>query len=96
MATERRSGAPKGIRAYLVQVAVLTNHQNGRDTHVRQIKIYGPRKCVASCVHRMRVAWAVRCVLTHTLVVRWRRDMLQATGHGGLTSVEFSQYATIR
>ncbi len=55
MATERRSGAPKGIRAYLVQVAVLTNHQNGRDTHVRQIKIYGPRKCVAACVHRMRV-----------------------------------------
>jgi anaphase-promoting complex subunit 10 len=25
-----------------VQVAVLANHQNGRDTHIRQILLYGP------------------------------------------------------
>ena len=35
-----------GMRAYLVQLLVQTNHQNGRDTHVRQIKVFGPRKCV--------------------------------------------------
>ena len=34
-----------GMRAYLVQLVVLTNHQNGRDTHVRQVKVFGPRKC---------------------------------------------------
>ena len=34
----------EGLRAYLVQLAVLSNHQNGRDTHVRQLKIFGPRK----------------------------------------------------
>ena len=33
-----------GMRAYLVQLLVQTNHQNGRDTHVRQIKVFGPRK----------------------------------------------------
>ena len=33
-----------GLRAYLVQLVVLTNHQNGRDTHVRQVKVFGPRK----------------------------------------------------
>ncbi|KAJ7521220.1 hypothetical protein O6H91_19G042900 [Diphasiastrum complanatum] len=32
------------LRAFLVQLAVLSNHQNGRDTHIRQIKIYGPRQ----------------------------------------------------
>jgi len=31
------------LRAYSLQLAVLSNHQNGRDTHVRQVKIYGPR-----------------------------------------------------
>jgi hypothetical protein len=26
----------------LLQVAVLANHQNGRDTHIRQILLFGP------------------------------------------------------
>jgi anaphase-promoting complex subunit 10 len=32
------------LKAYFVQLAILANHQNGRDTHVRQVKIYGPRQ----------------------------------------------------
>ncbi|XP_010924286.1 anaphase-promoting complex subunit 10 isoform X2 [Elaeis guineensis] len=31
------------IHTFMLQLAVLSNHLNGRDTHVRQIKIYGPR-----------------------------------------------------
>uniref|UniRef100_A0A453A0D4 DOC domain-containing protein n=1 Tax=Aegilops tauschii subsp. strangulata TaxID=200361 RepID=A0A453A0D4_AEGTS len=31
------------IHTFMLQIAVLANHLNGRDTHVRQIKIYGPR-----------------------------------------------------
>ena len=30
------------VRTYMVQVAVLSNHQNGRDTHMRQIKVHSP------------------------------------------------------
>ena len=30
------------IRAFLIQIAVLSNHQNGRDTHIRQIKVHSP------------------------------------------------------
>lgn len=30
------------IRAFLIQIAILGNHQNGRDTHIRQIKINSP------------------------------------------------------
>ena len=43
--SEAADGEAAGLRAYLVQLVVLTNHQNGRDTHVRQVKIFGPRKC---------------------------------------------------
>jgi len=45
-----------GLRAYLVQLVVLTNHQNGRDTHVREVKVFGPRKCAkqASAPRRAR------------------------------------------
>ena len=32
----------KPIRTFMIQVAVLSNHQNGRDTHMRQIKVHSP------------------------------------------------------
>ena len=35
---------PKPVRAFMLQVAVLSNHQNGRDTHMRQIKVHAPVK----------------------------------------------------
>ncbi|KAL1923569.1 uncharacterized protein VTP21DRAFT_8549 [Calcarisporiella thermophila] len=28
----------------LLQLAILSNHQNGKDTHVRQIKVFAPRQ----------------------------------------------------
>ena len=28
---------------FMIQIAVLGNHQNGRDTHLRQIKLFGPK-----------------------------------------------------
>ena len=34
------SGKP--VRAFMIQIAVLSNHQNGRDTHIRRIKIRSP------------------------------------------------------
>jgi anaphase-promoting complex subunit 10 len=30
------------ITAFLVQIAILTNHQNGKDTHLRGVKIFAP------------------------------------------------------
>lgn len=32
----------KPIRTFMIQIAVINNHQNGRDTHMRQIKVYSP------------------------------------------------------
>ena len=36
-------GAFEFIRVWSIQIAILSNHQNGRDTHVRQVKLFGPR-----------------------------------------------------
>jgi anaphase-promoting complex subunit 10 len=41
---DESSNANGLLRTHFVQVAVLANHQNGRDTHIRQIKIYTPRR----------------------------------------------------
>jgi len=32
----------KPIRTFMIQIAVISNHQNGRDTHMRQIRIHSP------------------------------------------------------
>jgi hypothetical protein len=34
----------------VIQLAVMASHQNGRDTHIRQIKIYAPRENVSPMV----------------------------------------------
>lgn len=35
---------PEHLRTHLLQVKILSMHQNGKDTHVRQIRILGPRE----------------------------------------------------
>ena len=37
-------GATDFIRTYVLQIAVLCNHQNGRDTHVRGVRVFSPRE----------------------------------------------------
>jgi len=36
----------KAVHAYVLQVIVLTNHMNGKDTHIRGLKILGPEEFV--------------------------------------------------
>jgi anaphase-promoting complex subunit 10 len=30
------------LKTYMLQIAVITNHKNGKDTHIRQIKVHSP------------------------------------------------------
>lgn len=30
------------LKTYMLQIAVITNHRNGRDTHMRQVKVHSP------------------------------------------------------
>ncbi|CAD5206274.1 unnamed protein product [Bursaphelenchus okinawaensis] len=41
-AIDLRRDKQKFVRAFVVQVQILQNHQNGRDTHVRACKVLGP------------------------------------------------------
>lgn len=36
-----KDGQP--LKGFLFQVSVLANHQNGRDTHIRQVKVFEPK-----------------------------------------------------
>ena len=38
----------EGVRAHFVQAAILAMHQNGKDTHIRQVKIFGPQSSFSS------------------------------------------------
>ena len=44
IALTARARTGEHLKAFCIQLAVLSNHQNGRDTHIRQIKIFGPRR----------------------------------------------------
>lgn len=37
----------KPVHAYVVQVIVVANHMNGKDTHVRGLRVLGPIESVA-------------------------------------------------
>lgn len=36
----------KPVNAYILQVIVLANHMNGKDTHVRGLRVLGPLEYV--------------------------------------------------
>ena len=36
-------GEQTTLRAFYLQICVVSMHQNGRDTHIRQAKVFGPR-----------------------------------------------------
>mmetsp|Transcript_19007 Transcript_19007/g.37511 ORF Transcript_19007/g.37511 Transcript_19007/m.37511 type:complete len:201 (+) Transcript_19007:23-625(+) len=44
LADDQSKAGVQSMRAHLLQIAVLASHQNGRDTHIRQVKIYGHRQ----------------------------------------------------
>ena len=47
------SDRSKHIEAYVLQVIIIANHMNGKDTHVRGLKVLGPIECV---LNRLLVA----------------------------------------
>ncbi|KXS13001.1 galactose-binding like protein [Gonapodya prolifera JEL478] len=41
---EGREGERRPLRAHMLQLAVLANHANGKDAHVRLVRVFGPRR----------------------------------------------------
>ncbi|KAF2843488.1 galactose-binding like protein, partial [Patellaria atrata CBS 101060] len=47
-------GAVPILRAFLVQVKIVENHQNGKDTHLRGLQIFAKDKAAAPSTRRLR------------------------------------------
>jgi len=43
-AIDDKTGDQAMLRAHFLQICVVSMHQNGRDTHIRQCKVFGPRR----------------------------------------------------
>lgn len=56
--TKHRSTS-KPIYCYVLQIVVLANHVNGKDTHVRGLHVLGPMECVYS--------YAILCLNTNII-----------------------------
>mmetsp|Transcript_21751 Transcript_21751/g.36742 ORF Transcript_21751/g.36742 Transcript_21751/m.36742 type:complete len:203 (+) Transcript_21751:29-637(+) len=42
-AIDDRTGDKTTLRTFFLQICVVSMHQNGKDTHIRQAKVFGPR-----------------------------------------------------
>jgi anaphase-promoting complex subunit 10 len=43
-----KDSSRKLVRAHMIRISVDQMHQNGRDTHIRQVQLYGPRRNTTS------------------------------------------------
>ncbi|KAJ1611482.1 putative anaphase promoting complex subunit 10 [Cryptosporidium canis] len=48
------------ISAFCIQVAIIANHQTGRDTHVRQIRVWGPREVSCDALAKIPISQPVK------------------------------------
>ncbi|KFM59942.1 Anaphase-promoting complex subunit 10, partial [Stegodyphus mimosarum] len=55
------------IRTYLVQIAVLSNHQNGRDTHLRQIRVHSPVENNCFAAIKFPMLTSIECLAYSTI-----------------------------
>ncbi len=82
------------MKGFLLQIAVLANHQNGRDTHIRQARSN------PFCGKPVKPRWMYITLLGCVVQVRVfgpRSDPVKALGHDvAFTSPQFGAYAHVR
>lgn len=44
-------GESEGIKVWLIQICILANHLNGKDTHIRRLVVFGPKQPNALSSH---------------------------------------------
>ncbi|EEA06312.1 anaphase-promoting complex, subunit 10 family protein [Cryptosporidium muris RN66] len=52
------------ISTFCIQIAILSNHQTGRDTHVRQMRIWGPREIDENVIGRIPISQPLKMGVT--------------------------------
>lgn len=68
------------LRAHFLQICIIAMHQNGRDTHIRQAKVFGPR-------------YSADTLYEHSPSVH---SLQAACTVPSFTTVEFCQFSQIR
>ena len=74
-------GAFDYVRTFVIQIAIISNHQNGRDTHLRGLKLFTPKE------HRSTTL----CEINHNSGASERLDRMMP-----LMSPEMTSMALIR
>jgi anaphase-promoting complex subunit 10 len=90
----RKNHPKRVVKAHLIQISILSQHQNGRDTHVRQVQLYGPRTNSAAALRRVQA----RGIAETENPGMSSRLFLQRGRHWDheYSTVQMSQYSTIR
>ena len=93
------------VKAHLVQISILSQHQNGRDTHVRQVQLYGPRTNSAAALRKVHAQGmeetktkAATNSKANTTAGHSDRLLLQRGRHWDedFSTVAMSQFSTVR
>jgi hypothetical protein len=84
----------RSIRVHCLQIAVLSNHQSGKDTHMRQVKLFAPRNVLRS----MRVK--VTCFRQQECIASSGSNAASlnatAANEPQWSSLAFQMYSTVR
>ncbi len=87
---EEEEDGGEGIRVWLLQVCILANHLNGKDTHIRRLIVFGPKPNVATGAigglqNRLKRGPLANMVPTSAPANRPRNAQATANGGGGTT-----------
>jgi anaphase-promoting complex subunit 10 len=85
------------VRTHMIQISIIAMHQNGRDTHIRQVQLYGPRTggtggTASSFAHAMDAPKETAAAQAYKAVASAGSDI--ALVHD--FSTELSQFSIIR
>jgi len=91
------NGLPKSrrlVRTHFVQIEICSMHQNGRDTHIRQVQLYGPRTTANLDNTFRETELAVIC--NHDNDTSVVDDLKKRTMDDDWTTTAMSQFSSIR
>lgn len=76
-------GEEEGIWVWLLQVCILANHLNGKDTHIRRLVVFGPKSGAGGGGEQNGLKRGATSVLTNVGASQRSRFEQAANGNGG-------------
>lgn len=79
---DEEEDAGDGIRVWLIQVCILANHLNGKDTHIRRLVVFGPKTQGATAGSSAGIKRGPANGLAYAMPPAKTRTPLSASGNG--------------